>query len=250
MRSDAFFVKGQSHDICQDYAKSFGDLITVSDGCSVIRDGDKCIKHPSSDVAARILCWEASMSKGSEDFLQHLKFTSKAYNLSLDATLLSVKCLGPDSIYLYWYGDGAVCIEYKDGLTQVAIRHYDPNMPLYVSYLINDKQMLAYLNHAPKVTDKNTLYKTWTKIEDLNRPPILPGLIQGVKSISLFSDGIGDIYTPNGKLDTIKAIEALTSFKRTNGEFVLARMKAQLREWASKNIYPNDDLSMATLILE
>lgn len=53
MKSDAFFVKGQSHNICQDYAVARDNMIAISDGCSLINNNGKCSKHPNSDKDGR-----------------------------------------------------------------------------------------------------------------------------------------------------------------------------------------------------
>lgn len=262
MKSDAFFVKGQSHDICQDYAIARGNVIAISDGCSIINDG-KCHKHPNSDIASRVVC--TLMTEYNRKRVEKLaRFLSNILRISLDATSISVQEYPSNSrmLLIEIIGDGVVFIDFKNGKKEIHVTSYEPNTPVYVSYLLSQNRRDSFNKNLPlTIDDIYYINADWTieKIDhaDSNQFPSLKklektffGIMEEITSISIFSDGVTDIHTPNGKMPVTEAVKALTSFKRTNGEFVLARMKVQLREWASQGIYPNDDLSMATLIID
>jgi len=255
MKSDAFFVKGQSHDICQDYAIVKDNKMAISDGCSLINKDGICSKHPNSDIAARLICLAAI----DESQLLSLNYLQKPFKgISLDATLTYVELAedGSDAS-ITRIGDGVIYLEIGDTRHLITVK-YDPNTPEYISYALNlDKKKMYWSNPPSIIQIDYTFDKNWVQT---NLPihtiltktgPDLSKIIDGdIKSISIFSDGILDIQGPNGRLDVVDAVRALVTFKRTNKEFVLARMKSQLRDWAREDIYPNDDLSMATLILE
>lgn len=256
MKSDAFFVKGQSHNICQDYAIARDNIIAISDGCSLINDNGKCSKHPNSDIAARLVCL-AVLNKCGFPTLTHLRDT---LGVGIDATMTSVVHEN-DMTEITRIGDGVIFLEFKDRSKNIITLKFEPNTPVYVSYFLSDKAKEKYISQNVIATE--TFYQigeNWTVISvssdiDSHSTSVQPRVYKflrsdNLKSISIFSDGILDIQGPDGRLDVVDAIRALTSFKRTNGEFVLARMKSQLRYWADKGIFQNDDLSMATLILE
>jgi hypothetical protein len=257
MKSDAFFVKGQSHDICQDYAVARGDVIAVSDGCSLINNNGKCYKHPHSDVAARIVACGAVQPECDASIPVYNEIRL-LLDIEMDATLLKIRVEGIE-VYLTTIGDGVIYMHHKNGEHRIIVISYEPNTPTYMSYLLEEKKTAMFLKNAPIVTNMIYVYdKDWNLIDTskVQEPVSLAETTitfdnakMEADIISLFSDGITDIYTPTGKLPVKDAVRVLVSYKRTNGEFVLARMKAQLREWASQGIYPNDDLSMATLIL-
>ena len=257
MKSDAFFVKGQSHDICQDYAIARGDTIAVSDGCSLINNNGKCYKHPHSDISSRLVCLSAV--NATYDLIEDLILLRSYTNIEMDATLLKA-CVKDKEINLTIIGDGVIYIKHANREHRIIVISYEPNTPTYLSYLLDKRKSNMFLASAPVVTnmiyiyDNNWNIKDTSKVQEpLNLEDVTVSFDNSkmkATTISLFSDGVTDIYTPNGKLPVKDAVKALVSYKRTNGEFVLARMKAQLRDWASQGIYSNDDLSMATLILD
>lgn len=261
MKSDAFFVKGQSHDICQDYAIARDSVIAISDGCSLINNSGKCYKHPHSDVSARIISFLSVQPNcfSNDNLIIDLSNIRNLLYVEMDATLLRVRAID-NEIHLTTIGDGVIYMHHKNGEHRIIVISYEPNTPTYMSYLLEEKKTFMFLKSAPIVTNMIYVYdKDWNLIDTSKvQEPIslsettisFDNTKMEADIISLFSDGVTDIYTPNGKMPVMEAVKALTSFKRTNGEFVLARMKAQLREWTSQGIYPNDDLSMATLILE
>lgn len=256
MKTDAFFVKGQSHDICQDYALATEKGIAISDGCSLINKNGICSKHKFSDVAARLIC--LAVLKDEYFFKGNLFEPGTIIDgISLDATIsYATENMFGEMTYLR-VGDGVFYFETASERLIYTVK-FDPNTPEYVSYFIDEKRQEMYWANPPVIIQtKYTFGLDWVQThlpehKSLTRDTMdleVPN-DHDLKSVSLFSDGILDIHGPNGRLDVVDAVKALVSFKRTNGEFVLARMKSQLRDWAREGIYPNDDLSMATLILE
>lgn len=259
MKSDAFFVKGQSHDICQDYAIARDNVIAVSDGCSLINNNGKCYKHPNSDVAARIVALAAIQPECNASIPVYNEIRL-LLDIEMDATLLKIRVENQE-ISLTTIGDGVIYMHHKNGEHRIIVISYEPNTPTYMSYLLEEKKTAMFLKNAPVFTNMIYVYdKNWnlidiSKVQETittldNTTISFDNTKMEADTISLFSDGVTDIHTLEGKFPTKDAVRALISFKRTNGEFVKARIKNQLKEWEKQGIYPNDDLSMATLILD
>lgn len=275
-KTDSFFSIGASHDICQDYSSALSTveenpkgMIFISDGCSMIATNDNhCVPHPSSDIAARLVILAAMASmldcKYITQAVDQIKGILKGFTEAttfgmLDATLIGVRWINKPEIL--WIGDGAILVETEREYI-IKYRTFSPNMPVYCSYLVKYFQGEKYIKTGVEMTTNTiTLDKTWDVIASGNKVEKLKTLedsmfidaeentTHDIISISAFSDGIEDILLPSkDRMPIIDAIKTLVSFKHTSGLFVRRRMKAQLRRWASEDIFPNDDLSMATII--
>ncbi|MCK9429346.1 MAG: hypothetical protein M0R17_05040 [Candidatus Omnitrophica bacterium] len=241
IKTDSYYVIGRSHNYCQDYAYAYSNKICLSDGCSLTSKDGICTPHKTSDIAARLLCrMDINLLHPS---ILHLS------DISLDATYLECSHEKDNTVKLTIIGDGVIYIK-TDVEEKIIIRSYNPNTPLYMSYVYDENGRDMYEKFKPILTERvinlTTGEDTSNQIENSPYYGKNVQILENIKTISLFSDGVTDIYG----IDVKEAVIALVSFKRTNNQFVMARMKAQLREWNSRDIYPNDDLSMATMIIE
>lgn len=280
---DSFFIKGQSHDICQDYALSNSShnmvYAMISDGCSMINHGETSIPHPSSDIGSRIVCLSAekilksAAAKRGEgrvevtsSFLELLGAQVRTFQKLMDTpswigdATLSLVSAYRDIVCVRTIGDGVTVIEEKDGITRIQSREYTPNFPEYVSYLTNLDTRDRYYNEiCPKLIMRETIITKDGNIEeklteikpDLFTPfNIDLFLVKNLKSISVFSDGIEDMIdkssTPNKPVDLVTAVTLLTDIKNPTGMFVRRKLKSIARKQAN-GIGPGDDLSMAMI---
>lgn len=286
MKYDSFFIKGQSHDICQDYALcgETSDLVyaMISDGCSMMNNEGTCIPHPTSDLGSRLVCHSAKkvlehiVGKGeraeiSDSFVELLAASmitnQKMLNMNsciADATL-SLLCVRENLITVRSIGDGAIVVEKNDGSIKIFEREYTPNYPEYISYIMHlDANIRYYDDLKPELKEfittigsdgsvkttehkKQLLAKSVDNIKVFRQPEL--------KSISVFSDGITDMIRGKNFLlseeagksvSTIAAVECLLDIKNPNGMFVRRKLKAIARN-QDKDIGPNDDLSMAMI---
>jgi hypothetical protein len=155
MKSDAFFVKGQSHDICQDYAVARSNIIAVSDGCSLINKDGKCYKHPMSDVSSRIACLTTINSPHCEDADYNLlpcREVSNLLQVAMDTTLLKVEKID-HILYTTLIGDGVFHINFSDGRNLIRIISFSPNTPFYLSYGLDFKKGQQFIDSRPTVID-------------------------------------------------------------------------------------------------
>lgn len=277
MIRDSFFIKGQCHDVCQDYAlHGFIDDMSyamISDGCSTIVYDGVSYPHQVSDVASRLVCYSA------ENVLTHLSTQVGRPELSasfFDALGVQLKtcirALGPYSsqfadatlsllvvkdnlISELRVGDGILVVE-RNSTVDVYVTKFEPNYPSYCSHILDHRRA----NREVKCrTIKYTLLKeteNWPiqsiETKNINNDLQLCSNIrvldaQDVVSVSVLSDGLADMISHDlQRINIQEAVQEVLDIKRPVGSFVRRRLKAIVRGQKT-GIGPNDDLSMAMI---
>ena len=268
MINDSIFIQGKSHNICQDYAisgitSSGITYLITSDGCSLLRKTDiNIINHPTSDVAARIICHcakhvletENSDNPIPDNFLKIFKINLNMTRMGLglpdnyltDATfqLLVIK---NNKYQFFRFGDGFFITKTKN-LYNINYTTFEPNMPYLTSYWYQDKEIehqklvktthinLQYNNNFELINEKKD-------INIINEP-------QDINDIDMFiltSDGLYDIYdNTNTKINIIDSIKLIFPFKSFNESFIKRKvLNGMMRKMKIENLYFNDDFTLA-----
>jgi len=168
--SDAFFARGKTHMVCEDFAvagraECGASFAIVSDGCSSSKD---------TDTGARILAHSAALEMnwvagaGWGAFKEHeSKIISNAWDATrpiylngrcLDATLLTAHwAIGPDDtggVAVNMRGDGVVVVRERDsGDYTIFVTDHEHNAPRYLSYDLDPDRLEGYLK---KYGEKHT----------------------------------------------------------------------------------------------
>lgn len=147
MHSDRALFTGKTHEICEDYAIAYNNVIVLSDGCS---------GSPATDFGSRILCATAlNLLRGMTEYEKQFKEeqciltarpAARILNLPqdcLDATLLMAAINENGSSIAAVYGDGVLAIKLKDGRIYYANINFKSNtpgasFPYYINYLYDD----------------------------------------------------------------------------------------------------------------
>ena len=267
INTDAIFLQGSDHQVCEDYATNFGskersNRIILCDGCS---------SSPMTDVGARLLALIASqsinLSWNSEVVFGFLKWiVEKDYGdflrmnpFMFDATLLFA-FEKKDKINLGMYGDGICIIKYKDNCMTVYDRSFENNYPNYFSYQLNQKRKEDYLK-----IDENCFISIFgfenndfNFIESFKNPLDyyhLPLVKSQVEWLLLMSDGIHSFYKINeqGKreyIDFLEIIKKLIDFKNYHGIFIQRQVKSLMKQLKKENIFHYDDFSVAGMYVK
>lgn len=277
MKFDSHFIKGSTHQVCQDHAivKSLPNRLigVISDGCSIINYSDGTSKlHPCSDIASGIICQVAvnvmeTLCKREEfkevthnftelvsQKLSAIRLISGMDNIG-DATL-SLMTNNDNITCFVTIGDGIVFYEDDDYYTLV-IREYSPNAPMYLSYLMTSERYKHYENNKVTLTKSKYRYnKNWEKVNEniqtINNKPfslVNIDVARDIKKSAIFSDGITSVYTKTQRqqIQTHQVVKDLLNFKTLGGEFVKRRLSSFLKR---NDIILADDISMSVFIKE
>ena len=255
MHSDAYFVTGTAHPVCQDYAlageKDEQPFAIVSDGCS---------SSPHTDIGSRLLTHafvsEIPAFRVVRDEGLMTRVVTNAAGASivlglplecLDATLLC--CSIVDDPLIMAVGDGVVACKYEDGSVTAWQIEYDKSAPEYPSYRLDPKRQARFNNEfgSFKKIFKWSTSKgyTTTDMTDEFLPQFRFNLLDKPKVIAVMSDGVG---TFEG-IPWYDVVTALMDFKSVKGQFVQRRMKRFIKNCQKKGIAPYDDVSMAAIHL-
>lgn len=243
--ADAVFAIGKTHVVCQDYAFSDGETVSLSDGCS---------SSPDTDFGARFLCrmWSQALR------LDFPWLPSGAF----DATLLTATVLG-NSFYVQAWGDGVVIARRRDGSWIANVIEFPSGAPLYASYGVDQRRLDRYC--AEFGTEKR-LITHWSATVKSEMPiPALTktGGIQPYETlypiaeydlVLLASDGVLSFQKPNGSATSrsfidvgLPEIVAELLPRDLNGEFLKRRIKRFLAEKAKLGWHHNDDVAFAAV---
>ena len=284
-QSDAAFIIGKTHKVCQDYALVGNDngtfaSIWLSDGCS---------SSPHTDIGARLLthnaltrvCEFATVSQAEEEsqprLLDELIYTSLtavgkiARDMGvpadcLNATLLglvnSVNRKGERLLYTILYGDGALVYGLTNGEQVVFRSTYPANFPYYPAYLVDTKRRSIW----ERVRDnRHTITRTILDAdghvresetfcpEDNYHLIIRP--VAGLRWAAILSDGIESFQKRGDEASScsftpvnyLEVICHLTAFKNFAGEFVHRRLQSFAKDCNRRGWQHNDDVSIAAL---
>lgn len=275
IRSDDAMTTGRDHsargEICQDYALSgrvgpAGTFIAVSDGCST---------GTRTDLGSRLLCLAArrwalvGFANTYEACLEHLRddVTLQKRVLLLEDSDLFATCLlamvRDDTVYVRAYGDGAMASEWRDGSRTLRRWEWSDNAPAYPLYGPDILARLACQGATlttttvtippPGVAGLETIVeRSEVKMFD----ELFKGHCSGqtdcksLKSLALFTDGVGQVRAPEGLLAWEDVVGSLLDFKTVEGDFAKRRLGGFLRGLRAKGGEVLDDLSMAALYFE
>lgn len=245
MNIDSFMTIGGSHYICEDYIRHGVDpvpYVILSDGCSSSKD---------TDIGARLMVTKAHemlvyLATGYDHFrfnkfpryyikraidfflVQKLQRTCELLNVPqtvLDTTLiLAFKLL--DKIHVVIHGDGNIVWVQENNNIFIENYSYEQNMPYYLSYKLNAKNMDHYLNLQNNKLKKKLMKNNDVQIESVcgEGYGISTFNMEDLKSLFITSDGIETFDVP--LFDTVKEF---MSFKNTKGEFLKRRSKRAVK---------------------
>ena len=276
MNKDSAFIRGQSHIVCQDYAMSgmIQNLswAIVADGCSMIRTSNESVNHPYSDFSARIVAFSAKeaiyelQQHGDatgllrSDFITLLRSKVRTIGdlvgiteIAGDATL-NIACHHDSIIMHMMIGDGVVVVDTERELI-IRERKFVPNFPYYVSYILLPNRAKHYNSLGVKASEHTYIIDKKTggirESEEEKSPDLTESVeiynTKETKSITVFSDGIGDLRKGQ-QLSVIQAVQKMLPFKSYGGTFVKRRMRGFERTLAKECIVANDDIAMATIV--
>lgn len=270
MKAQSYFVKGEGHAVCEDYAFHNTDrfdlqeqllyslhikpdhnklLIAVSDGCS---------GADHTDFGARILIHSLLSQYYQNDFVNPKAVIAQAIN---SVPLHTVKdCLFATLLYAYVYdskvhinvfGDGAVIYK-KKGDEDYTILNYEYSNPG------NNTELPYYLYHEVDNTYINKFpgYKLYVNgIESVQQPvPRIPPIpYYELEELYLFTDGVNSFY--NKKMNTMEDkfmefVKGVANKNNTNGEFLRRKVDHTLNKLSKKGEYNYDDIGVAAMIKE
>jgi hypothetical protein len=284
MITDSYYEIGSSHLYCQDYAThgSFPNYQGEEIFYAVIADG--CSSAMDSDIGARVLALAAvSVVKNifgtslppyypyyksmGKQILSVARITQKLLDISsecLYSTLLIAVC-GPRFKFAAIYGDGFIVLE-KENHFEILNMDFPSNAPYYLAYRDNPVEQSSYKKEFGGKGNFITSY--WMKgatepDEDTKFSRNVScdfdclwegGELDKIKSISLFTDGIGTFRLDKGMcrddIETEKVISDILSFKGVRGEFLQRQMIWYKKVNLKEGIHHYDDLGCATIIME
>jgi hypothetical protein len=280
MNADSAYAIGNSHEVCQDYARSM-----CMDGWAGVWVSDGCSSSPDSDVGARLVTlsavqkfrdWLAAkawtetnsvsdtgleIASGAAIGIQMLGLPPEA----MDATLLSYMTNGED-VMLSVYGDGMFFLKFADGRTCIGDIEFSKGYPDYLSYRIDGIRRKRYDKTVGASPGK--VHKLWQTMdgakEHLNIWPEVHkgyGEVRGTSHedprqclvlAAVMSDGVKSFYKrrEDGSSEPIpkeEVIDEIMAFKLTTGRFVQRRLNRFLKDAAKKGWEHYDDISVAAI---
>lgn len=265
---DHISLVGTQHNLCEDYSLSGfssqgNPYLIVCDGCS----GSKYTDIGSrllAFITQRVLCdyLDAGERPDEREFgnrMAQMASAPLAYlNLpysTLDATLMI--CFVIDqNVYVYVYGDGVVGIQHTYGVHNCFLVD-SGDRPYYPSYSLQRSRLKQYLSERKTdcdVEQYNSGTDGWLQQASYSRrdPETFVYSISEVSAISICSDGVSRMLKKDTQylLPTYQVVLDLMNYKSRKGVFVQRRVKSYLRKNSDVGIYPYDDVSMATLLIE
>ncbi|OQW94800.1 MAG: hypothetical protein BWK79_04745 [Beggiatoa sp. IS2] len=255
---DHFFTIGKTHLVCEDYATQ-GDkpmpFIVLCDGCSSSKD---------SDIGARILAlatkhivenaaeWPMDYAPfGQKLILTALDIVEKMHLTTnvLDATVM-LAFVQQEAIQVYVYGDG--CLFFKDlegnvGTIEIIFTH---NAPFYLSYWPDKARQEEYADYEPKPLLLKDSVNGLSEPLPFQKPLVFSLPLAKFPVVAIASDGAAHFIdaTQTAKVPLFNIANSLLDFKNVEGEFVKRRSKRALEQYAQRNIFPADDLSVGVFV--
>lgn len=241
MPTDAFFMMGHQHLVCQDYATAGPDFVALADGCS---------SSPHTDFGARLLCRMAGQHPVTEvihaaaPLLRPLGLPET----SLDATLLFARHRD-DAVEVYGAGDGVVVARRRDGRHTTHVVSYPSGAPRYLSYDLCPTRSARYDQEfgriqlhtidgaAPLPVDAGPQRWSWPVAEyDL---------------ILVLSDGALSFRRPTATgtepVPVAEIVSAMLAIKTFSGAFLARRARRFLLEASAQGWVHDDDFAVAAI---
>lgn len=269
--ADAYFRKGYSHLVCEDYAvaSTLGTVpyAIVSDGCS---------SSPRTDVGARLLASAAAASlktgNGFEPYAVIQKASDAARILelhpdSLDATL-SVAYYYNQKFHISLTGDGVIVLRRRSGEILTAVYSFSPEMPPYLNYIMDVSRKESYMNVQPDMSvhvepcNEEFQQIFWRSTERGYKGQGFDPLVASFEVpaaeydlVVLLSDGIETFrkLEPSMSIHFSEIIDEILAFKSYAGEFITRRcnkfFKSLKTRFDGMNVDHSDDFSIASLYI-
>lgn len=278
MNTDSFFTIGGPHisacDPCQDYALS--GILANGVAYALVSDGSSCagsgVLKGQTDIGSRLIshafvsainCFpkteivnaivSGAVQKLMIDQVSRTRYTTNENDLL--ATLVAVVTDGVMAATLC-IGDGVIVVNRNDQETIITELIWNASMPYYPAYSIlgRDDQFIDHHNalacdgfsfivNKITINGQNIILKNCSEHsaqEIVFSPFVDIFLIDGVQSITVFSDGISQI---SSNLNLTDVVKKLTGFKNTKGRFVARRAHSALTKDFIEPL--KDDFSMA-----
>lgn len=263
MHSDSMFIKGYSHNVCEDYALSANLAAIVCDGCSgaVYSDvGARMLAFTVLKAIERFRCFENKTCLGalvSAIYPQYIKELLEVNTTIGDATYVAA-FVDQDKVNIVARGDGAVFIKYKSGNCELIDIQSINNTPYYASYdLMPERKKLFIeavgdqgsivtdirLNSDFSLVDKSIL----SSKPDLSFELTIPLL--DLSHVTVMSDGVSSFSKAGSALEISDVIKELAGYKNYAGEFVKRRFNGFERHCKAEGWVHYDDVSAAALYL-
>jgi hypothetical protein len=159
-------------------------------------------------------------------------------------------------MHVYTYGDGYIITKNQEGILNYRQLSYEHNMPYYLSYWMDQARREAYLekNRGGKAVLTIREYDdTGESISQVNydTPAIFSFEAETCTLLTLASDGAKSFFRIHEQegIPVKDVLEQFVAYKTTKGAFVKRRVKRLLKEYAKQDIYPTDDVAVATLLI-
>lgn len=224
--SDAFFTKGSTHTVCQDYARAGAvvvdrawnnDELIPGSPFAIVCDG--CSGSQDTDIGARILASVAAYLLENGYVREHF-FTPYVrqsvlgrahravmamggitamggFSSWLDATMLVARFDGV-ATRVSIIGDGAVLVRMRNGEVALHVFEHPHNAPFYLSYMQDPARHDAYVSKYGMNTTHRKLVRSvdgvWSQdfestISGWDACPEICALSSGCDLVMLLSDG-------------------------------------------------------------
>lgn len=257
--TDSYYLIGDSHMYCQDYA--YSGIIDNKVPYAIIADG--CSSEKDTDVGARVL---VNVCKNYIEYLNKFdRFFSfnSGYFLSLFTAELKPQWITKnsltatirgsfihnDKLHLFHYGDGYSIIKDLDNnqIIKKILTKFESNAPYYLIYTYNEDSTELYkkqfVNNS--IETENGIFNVENYLNDVNNFYQVIDLkdLPNNFSVSLMSDGI-DSYSNDKEIDFT---DEVTTYKNYSGEFVKRKLKRFVYDKNKEGLKHSDDLSLATI---
>lgn len=253
--TDVHFVKGNSHDICEDYGYASPDqYIMIADGCS---------SGYHSDIASRLIIHSCKKCLHNYNFILDkftlrdcivcdLKAGALIYQLEDLLSTLIVAYASNDVIKAYFYGDGYLHAKYKSGEETIIKCDYKTNAPEYIWYSLDtnkykiddcELRIINFVNETVTTLDRKYIFEYTFNIYSLQQLSILT---DGIDSFSANRPKEDSIF--GNKITNLDAIKHLTDYKSTNGSFAKRRLNRFIKQTLADGFIHDDDVTIATMI--
>jgi len=282
MGRDAGMIIGETHLVCQDYART---MEAKGDEWAFVADG--CSSSPDTDIGARLMVLLAMQSSQLPEkdistpmssvglfMAQGIAKQLCLHPHSLDATLLAIKTereprsvpveggfqAGKFGFTFYVAGDGVYGVKKKDGTIMAAEVKYENNVPYYLNYNMDDKRhasfesgkgKVLYFQRSPKGKWKDKEACFWRDKESFFWPAE-PGDIAFI-----CTDGVSSVFkrVTNGTSKTIEQVPLTQVLDRVldfkgQGQFVCRRLRRFQKEMRKNDWFNNDDIAVAAVEAE
>lgn len=263
MHADAYFARGRTHAVCQDYALTWFEGETIY---AALADG--CSSSPHTDVGARLLLHAAARVVD----LSGPARVADAARLALGATGtvgLPAECLDATAILLTGdaetiraniHGDGVVVARRRDGSLVCTTVEFPSGAPLYPSYALRPARFAAYLDTYGRgrfvTTDSGgTATREQAPIGDNGADAVclsfaaqefelVMGLSDGALSFDRRSDGV-PTPSPVALADVLGQVLAVQNFA---GAFLARRCRRFLETFCPRERWSHaDDFSAVAI---